>query len=52
MGGDHTSRDCDRIAAGVAQNEAFMKNEVGFPGRNCHFEDYVLVAGAQARRRS
>jgi len=35
----------------MAQNEAFVKNEVGFPGRNCHFEDYFLVAGTRARRR-
>jgi hypothetical protein len=36
----------------MAEHETLVQNEVGFPGDDCHFEDYALVARAKARRRS
>jgi len=34
--GDRAAGDCDRIAAGMAEDETFVQDQVGFPGGNCH----------------
>jgi len=33
---DHTAGDCNRIAAGMAEDETLVQNQIGFPGRSYH----------------
>src|SRR5580704_881046 len=36
MSSNLSARNRDRVAAGMAENETLVQNQVGFPGRNCH----------------
>jgi hypothetical protein len=45
------ARDCEGVAAGMTEDETLVKNQVGFPGRNSHFENFMPsspAAGAAA----
>ena len=33
---DHTAGDRNRIAAGMAEDETLVQNQIGFPGRSYH----------------
>ena len=44
-----SARNRNRVAAGMAEDETLVQNQVGFPGRNCHFVTNAFVAGAVRR---
>jgi hypothetical protein len=44
------ARNRDRVAAGMAEDETLVQNQVGFPGRNCHFVTNTFVACAVEAR--
>ena len=48
---DHTAGDRDRVAAGMAEDETLVQNQIGFPGRSYH-QVYAFVASELARRPS
>jgi hypothetical protein len=35
---DLAAGDCDRIAAGLSEDETLVQDQVGFPGGSYHFE--------------
>ena len=42
---DDAANDGDRVAAGMAEDETLVQDQVGFPGRGYHFGINALVAG-------
>jgi hypothetical protein len=44
------ARNRNRVAAGMAEDETLVQNQVGFPGRNCHFVTNAFVARAVKAR--
>jgi hypothetical protein len=49
--GYQAAGDRDRITAGMAEDQPFVQNEVGFPGRGYHFGTYAFAAGDRTQRR-
>ena len=48
---DQAAGDCNRIAAGMTEDETLVQNQVGFPGRSYHFGTNAFVASDRSRRR-
>ena len=45
-----SARNCNRVTAGMAEDETLVQDQVGFPGRDCHFVTNAFVAGAVKAR--